>query len=668
MLDELYSKMCVYTSTFPTEEQKEFIYNFDKDMLCFASPGTGKTSASAFGLIFAQLGYKIKGNNIQAISFTNNAAAELSVRYRRMCRQLRIPANINFSTLHSLCVRIIETFSNKLETGKITIEKTFSDNYAERLKMLEGAIKDLNLGQQISQKSYRSILRAINKLNSSLGFSRDTVTNSIDFVDCNISFETFMNIRHYIYNYYKALGSCNVNDILLYTLEILERFPEVSEALQEENKLVLVDEAQDLSLLQLRILHLISGKLILIGDIKQQIYAFNGACQEIVEQFFKLYPNAVKLNFTHSFRCKSEVANFANSIMHIDEPFKGVSEGGSVNIYDTINFEEIAKRVKNEDKSFMFLFRNNFSAIPLVETLYRLNVPFRAKYPNVAELPVISDLLALVNLAQFPGNADFAVALKFLIPEFKAYNPFVKILKEKKAKTIYDISYSFTDDYTGTRALEVLYEVQGLIEEFAPLATIFNTLYPLYEKSWLSKNSYRLEMEPDYYLNIIQTVISGKTLDQFRQDEKNKEKIIQESELTGIGARCYTMHAGKGLECDVVYIIDAEEVLLPSKKNIKHMLDKNCVREIARTVRNERSLCYVAVTRAKDEVNIYYNKELSSMFKASSPYDMYEDVLKNVNSLDEGDDESFKEFYMNDSFGQLYEVHSDTNFIDWGAV
>jgi len=89
-----------------------------------------------------------------------------------------------------------------------------------------------------------------------------------------------------------------------------------------------------------------------------------------------------------------------------------------------------------------------------------LHVPFRAKYPNVAELPVISDLLALVNLAQFPGNADFAMALKFLIPEFKAYNPFVQILKEKKAKTIYDVPYSFVDDYTGTKALEVLYEVQ----------------------------------------------------------------------------------------------------------------------------------------------------------------------------------------------------------------
>ena len=90
MLDELYNKMCVYTSTFPTEEQKEFIYNFDKDMLCFASPGTGKTSASAFGLIFAQLGYKVKGSNIQAISFTNNAAAELSVRYIKMCWKLKI--------------------------------------------------------------------------------------------------------------------------------------------------------------------------------------------------------------------------------------------------------------------------------------------------------------------------------------------------------------------------------------------------------------------------------------------------------------------------------------------------------------------------------------------------------------------------------------------------
>ena len=64
-LNDIYNQVSVFTATYPTDEQKEFIMNIDKDMLCFASPGTGKTSTSAFALIFAEVGFKVKGSNIQ---------------------------------------------------------------------------------------------------------------------------------------------------------------------------------------------------------------------------------------------------------------------------------------------------------------------------------------------------------------------------------------------------------------------------------------------------------------------------------------------------------------------------------------------------------------------------------------------------------------------------
>lgn len=668
-LNDIYNQVSVFTATYPTDEQKEFIMNIDKDMLCFASPGTGKTSTSAFALIFAEVGYKIKGSNIQAISFTRNATTELSNRYRRMCRRAKLKPTVNFSTLHSLCVKILNKYSMFFETGVIKPGSFSSGDYQSQLKYLETAIEDLDLDTSIEKKSYRYILKAINKLNSSLGFSKSSVVNSIDFVDCNISYENFTNIRHYLYNCYKHLNRCTVSDILLYTLELLERFPEVSEALKKENQIVLIDEAQDLSLLQLRILNLISDKLIMIGDIKQQIYAFNGACIEIVDQYFKVRPEALKLDLTQSFRCKSKVANFANSIIHIGEPFKGVSEGGNVTIKDSVDFNEIAEQVKSGDKNVLITFRNNFSAIPLLETLHKLNVPFRANYPDIEKLPVISDLLALVDLAQFPGNTDFVPALKFLIPEFKVDNPFVQLIKSKKAKSIFDIQYRFSDEYTGTKALEVLYEVGGMVNDFAPLTDIFNKLYRLYDQSWLSKNSYRLEMEPEYYLDIINSVISGKTLSQFRNDEASKRKLIDENEMAGVGVRCYTMHGSKGLESDIVHILDAESALLPSEKNIRKMREKNCTREIIKTIRNERSLCYVAVTRARDEVYIHYKKELSSMFTPVSDYDDYENMPLSSSSEQEDDDLSFKDFYSDTSFEPyLKPTSSQPKSIDWSAI
>ena len=110
------------------------------------------------------------------------------------------------------------------------------------------------------------------------------------------------------------------------------------------------------------------------------------------------------------------------------------------------------------------------------------------------------------------------------------------------------------------------------------------------------------------------------------------------------GIRCYTMHAAKGLEADVVYILDAEDGIIPNNSKIKDMVNKDCPVEAAREIRNERSLCYVAATRARESLIIQYRSILSPLFKTNSDdYSDLDDVYK-YNMHTETDIEAFDEF------------------------
>ena len=111
--------------------------------------------------------------------------------------------------------------------------------------------------------------------------------------------------------------------------------------------------------------------------------------------------------------------------------------------------------------------------------------------------------------------------------------------------------------------------------------------------------------------------------------------------------RCYTFHAAKGLEDDIVYMIDCDDFCIPNVRKLEEMVRKHCEMDVAREIRNERSLIYVACTRAKDELHIHYNDKLSSILTPNNEYLAYDMMYENFkpNYLDV---EVFQEFYQGD--------------------
>lgn len=642
-----------------TDEQLTLMRDFTHSKICFADPGTGKTATATAGLLVTELYHAIPGENIYALSFTKMATMELAVRHRKACDKLGIQQHVNFQTLHSLCTSILTENYHMLGLSSLKTSHTFPVESMAKLLLDSAAEK----GIKLSPYKVRPVIQAVRSLNSSLIFDKDNVESKMCFKDTGLSFDDFTTLRKILYDYNKLVEVIQVDDILLYTLELLTTHPEVSQEFKKKCRVMLVDEAQDLSLLQLRLISLLTDNAVLIGDLKQQIYAFNGACQEIVDQFFNFYPDADKLQLTQSFRCKNEIAKYATSLILPNdiggEDFKGTGDGGCVSIDADVDLSALCDKIledfKNNHNTFpdsiLFLFRNNYSAIPIAEELYKRRVPFRVnKYIGANNIPVIRELCQIVELANNPTTYSNATALKYIIPEFRGYRsaddiPIVKIAKEMGC-SILDVNYSFKNDFVGNTGMELILKVREELAKGTKVGQLFNIIWPIFYERYLKDKEPYLEYKAEYYINLVQSLVRDKTYSQFGKDELAKVEFIKTNEDRRFGVRCYTCHAAKGLEADIVHFIDADEGILPNASKMDKMRKRGCELDAAREIRNERSLVYVSVTRAKREFHLHFNARsgLSSLFTEAN---LYKDLdrLYRVGHLIYDDVESFAEFY-----------------------
>lgn len=627
---------CIYT-----DEQRALIEDFDHSSICFASPGTGKTHTAIAGLIDAELYKGIPGENIYALSFTKMATAELCVRHKAACDKLHISQKVTFKTLHALCAEVLKENYRYFNLSSLTTEK--QRPLKEQVKLVEEMVAEW--GEKITPQVARGVVIACQQLNSALIFDEDNVKTKMVFKDAHCDYKLFARIRRNLFALPMYTGKVPVDCIMLYALVLMIDHPEVSVEYKKKCKLMLVDEAQDLSLLHLRIISLLTDNPVLIGDMKQQIYAFNGACQEIVDQFYKLYPDALTKELTRSFRCKDEVIKFANRIIEPNElegsEATGTGEGGCVRVIPNLPLKDLvadlAKDFKANNNMFtrdtLFLFRNNASATPIAEELFKQQVPFRVNnYMAASSLPVIKEMVEILTLCRNPYQISYANALGYLIPEMRGYgmvkdNPFYKIC-DKNGCNIFEVNYIFNDTGTGSEAMALLMELSEDISKGVVVKDLFNKLWPMYEEQWLRNRTWMLEYKPAYYINIVAPVVREKTFDQFINDEAAKVSFIKECLERHRGIRCYTMHASKGLEADDVYILDADPDIIPNIGKLDKMVKKHSEMDAAREIRNERSLCFVAVTRAKDNVYIVPHDEPAQILMGENIFEGYDELYK----------------------------------------
>ena len=601
-----------------TDEQKEFASDFRQNTVSFSDPGTGKTHTLIAGLVFAQDYYKIPGSLINCMSFTNEAVNEMAARYAMTAKKCDVPNSVVFNTFHRLSRQI-------LKDAYPHITKIKKSNFGKSdLEDMKRYLEEAGVSE-VSEKLIKQTIRVMESMNSSLTFHPDNLKTKYDFVSLGLDIDAFQEIRT---NWFlKGIndGCIAQGDIPLYCLYALMKKEDLAPKWKGKYRIMVVDEFQDLSLLNLRILSFIANTLIVIGDMKQQIYAFNGACPQIVREYMKLRPDARVCNLTNSFRCGQEIAEFATNLIKPNDPtikcFTGHTRGSSVDlirrrdmdwsaIADSI-VEEVATKGKKKATDYMFLYRNNASAAPIIEELYKREIPFRCTaYRTVMETPVFETLTTLAQVAWQPKDIKNVSNAVSLFPEFRKSTgvPPVVYAMQKSGKDFFEVNYTYREG-SSYAIIDAMRAARMAILDNKSAGVVYMKLYDAYKKYLRQFEWWKLENDDVFYFNLMAPICNNKTYPQMYNEELDKIKRNEDCINANTGIRLYTMHSSKGLEADVVVILDCDEGIFPNAKKFKNMVDAGCLMDAAVAVRSERNLLYVAVTRAKNKVIITYSGE-----------------------------------------------------------
>lgn len=634
-----------------TDEQRELALDFTTDTIAFANPGTGKTHTLTAGIILAQIFHKIPADEIFCMSYTKAATDEIKARYRKLAKKMNASDKCNFGTFHKLSRKILTSAYPDIQ---VVGDYDYDDAIDDMTKYLHEVVPEYSF----DKKKVWRIIKAIDTLNSCFVFDRENLLTKHTFKSLGLSVDAFQRLRTLWFERGTISGEITQGDIPLYCLYALIKKPDIIKEWAGKYKIMIVDEFQDLSLLHLEILSRVADTLVVVGDMKQQIYVYNGSCPEIVDAYYKSRPNARRCNLTQSFRCTQAIADLASNVikpnLSEDAGFKGrvgtetVLSEQCIDYIDrrNIDWEDVFKDVTNETlNDIMILYRNNASTIPIIDELYDKKIPYRCtKFVKVTDIPVLSTLCDLVNAAWVPTDVTYARKALEHFPEFRyqKYNigEYIKCMKNGRT-SIYGLYNQLEQDSSRT-ILDAIKQAGERIKAQKSAGNVIASLRTVYDK-YMKANEY-YPNEDTYYYNMAAGICNRMTYPEMVQREIDKENRSKECLNADFGIRCYTMHSSKGLEAKHIYLLDVDEGLFPNTSVLTKKHEAGCDYDASLDVRSERNLLYVAITRAKDTVTISYsNGSLATLLSnpEGNTYRMYDKIYESEHKLYD-DIETFK--------------------------
>lgn len=626
-----------------TDEQRELAIDFTTDTIAFANPGTGKTHTLTAGIILAQTYHNVPSDQIFCMSYTNAATNEIKARYRALAKKMNTNRDANFGTFHSLSRRILESAYPGMQ---VVSDYNYDDAISDMTQYIQSVMPDY----QFNKKKVWDIIEAIDNLNSCFVFDEEHLRTKFNFKVLGIPVKDFQKLRKLWFERGNISGEIIQGDIPLYCLYALIKKPEVIKQWAGRYRIMIVDEFQDLSLLHLEILNRVANTLIAVGDMKQQIYVYNGACSEIVDAYFAARPNARRCSLTQSFRCNQAIADLASKVIEPniteDAGFKGrpgtegTIESQVVDYVDrrNIDWDDVFKDTTPENlNDIMILYRNNASTIPIIDELYSQKIPYRCpKFVKVTDIPVLSTLCDLVNSAWSPYDLKLARKALGHFPEFRyqRYNigSYVKSMKDNRM-TVFGL-YNQLDMDSSRSILDAMKEAARRIENKKCAGNVLVACKVVYEKYMKADEFY--PNDESYYYNMAAGICNRMTYPEMIQRETDKEYRSLECLNADMGIRCYTMHSSKGLEAKHVYLLDVNEGMFPNKSSLGKKVEKGCEYDASLDVRAERNLLYVAITRAKDALTISYsNGSLATLLSdpLCNAYCKFDDIYRREHML-----------------------------------
>ena len=596
-------------------EQRQAIMHVDGPCMVIAGPGSGKTTVITERIKYLIESAGVSPAEILVITFTRAAASEMEQRFKYLEGTHKYP--VRFGTFHSIYYWIIKTAYNLNNQNVISNE--------EKRKMIDKILSELSLEYENKDDVISSIIAQISIVKCDMldidnYYSKDMPENEFREI-----YRRFNKEMH-------RFGKIDFDDMMVMCYELLNKRTDIINRCRDIFKYIMVDEFQDSNKIQYEIFKLLAKpreNVFVVGDDDQSVYGFRGARPEIMLRFEKDFKNTRRLYLVDNYRCDRIITDLSAKLIagnnkRFDKKLISKSQNDGEfklirpkdNNYENDEIIALVRKHFNEGIPYenqAVLYRTNIEPRHLVYKLTQYNIPYTISdtLPNIFEHFIVQGVLDYMSFAA--GDKSRAVFLRIMNKPSRYISR--DILKEEHID-LDALRYRVRDKEYVVERLDNLYYDLRLISRMRPypaLNFIRNSIgYDDYIKSY---SEYRQIDEDELYEVLDEfaaMIVDFKSYDEmfeFIQDYSEMLKKQQTDENSKKGLRLITMHSSKGLEFDVVYIMNVVDGYVPYRKA-----------KLISELEEERRMLYVAMTRARHRLYIFSPENISGKHKEISSF------------------------------------------------
>lgn len=604
------------------DAQKEAVVWPPSPLLILAGAGSGKTRILTHRIAWL-ISRGVPSFQILGVTFTNKAAQEMRIRVERLVNQ-----SVWISTFHSLCLKIL-----RMDGGVIGVERSFTiyDEY-DQLVLIKECMKELEINEkQVNPKGVRERIQR----------AKDYLMTPFQYAEK--ADDVYEDTVAKIYKAYEEklarLKSLDFGDLIMKTVTLYDRSPQTLASWQDRFQHVLVDEYQDTNHAQYRLIQLIAKarkQITVVGDPDQSIYAWRGADIQNILSFEKDYPECGIIKMEQNYRSTEVILDAANQLIKRNQMRKPkalwtdqkggenitVFEAGDENEEAFFVAQEVRRRTEKGRKlaEQVIFYRTHAQSRVIEDILRRTNIPYKivggVRFYDRKE---IKDMIAYLRAVQYPHDE---VNLKRIL------NVPARGIGKKAQESIE--TFALRTNIPFDEALKRASEAPDItprslkaIKEFMNMLDLLRlekmgSVTDLYQKV-LEKTGYVKELEEERtseslarienieeFFSAIQEFeesfageVGQSRLEAFLESIALMTNLDQWENGTNV-LTMMTLHTAKGLEFPIVYMVGMEDGIFP---NVNSFSDS------ARDVEEERRLCYVGITRARQKLVMTYARQ-----------------------------------------------------------
>lgn len=630
------------------QEQSAAALKIQGPMLILAGAGSGKTRAITYKMAHLISAHHVDPSHILAVTFTNKAAREMKERIHQI---LKVPVQLSWmGTFHSICVRILRLCLNR--SGVIaSLGWPFTSQFSiydddDQKRILKEILKN-DLGEAYDANELKKVRSIISKYKNSVrkerlpGGQYKLVLQTPAVVEQNANFADEEKMAGYYKAYQKKLSESNAmdfDDLLLNTVDMLQRLPAVAAQLARQFEYVIVDEYQDTNDVQYELLKLLmndSHNVTVVGDDDQSIYGWRGANIEIIRNFHRDFHPVTIVKLERNYRSTANIVQGAGSVIANNvrpEEMKKVvfskeEKGDLIRVSyvdeDRREAEKIARTILNAGESIYsetaIFYRTNAQSRALEKALNDFRIPC-VIYGGTRfwDRKEVKDILAYLRLLSNPKD-DAALLRVINVPARQIGKTTVVQLMESaenhESSLWEELSVQVEQ---GSRNASKLKGFKEQVDSWLALVNGKETPLPLIAERIIEDTLYRNYLKKEDELTADERALNldeminairefdeenpEATLDSFLQDISLLTDADKKTENSKEKVTLMTMHMAKGLEFHTVHIAGCDEEIFPLVRSTAMMTQE----EQKAQMEEERRLFYVGCTRAKKKLYLYH--------------------------------------------------------------